>query len=108
MYLQHERNSPLIGVICESQYRGRVEQFLNLLKDGFPQEMWTSTKHTNPYQKGMINKYRLSSIRFVYQECSGTSPEAYKDAIEKLLSRLPTSPDLAIVQIKENSSHPTV
>ena len=69
MYLHHERNSPLIGVVCEEQYLGRVEQFLNMIKNGFPSEMWTNSKHGNPFPIGMIGKYRLSNIRFEYQTC---------------------------------------
>jgi len=101
MYLHHDRNSPVIAVVCEEQYLGRVEQFLNLLKSGFPAEMWTNSKRSNPFPSGMIGKYRLSNMRFEFQICSDSSPTSYKEATEKILSRLPTPPDLAIVQIRE-------
>jgi len=102
MYLHNERNSPVIAVVCEAQYIGRVEQFLNLLKNGFPAEMWTNNKRSNPFPNGLIGKYRISNVRFEYEVCSDPSPQAYKNATEKILSRLPTTPDLAIVQVKED------
>ncbi|MBM3179443.1 MAG: hypothetical protein FJZ86_03725 [Chloroflexi bacterium] len=105
MYLHNERNSPVIAVVCEAQYKGRVEQFLNLLRSGYPAEMWTNNKRSNPFPNGLIGKYRLSNIRFEYEVCSDSSPRAYIEATEKLLNRLPSSPDLAIVQIKEDFIH---
>lgn len=104
MYLHNERNTPVIAVVCEAQYKGRVEQFLNLLKSGFPAEMWTNQKRSNPFPYGMVGKYRLSNIRFEYEVCSDSSPQAYKSAVEKILNRLPSTPDLAIVQVKEDFS----
>jgi hypothetical protein len=102
MYMQHERNSPLIAVICEARYRGRVEQFIRSLRDGFPNELWMNQQKSNPYELGLIGKFRLSKVRFEIEECSNFSPQAYKEAINKLLNRLPETPDLAIVQIKES------
>jgi hypothetical protein len=105
MYLHNERNSPVIAVICEAQYMGRVEQFLNLLKNGYPAEMWTNGKRFNPFPNGLIGKYRLANVRFEYENCLDSSPQAYREATRRILGRLPTTPDLAIVQVKEDFMH---
>jgi hypothetical protein len=103
MYMQHERNDPLIAVVCEGRYRGRVEQFMQLLLNGFPNELWKNKRKGNPYSQGLIEKYRLSKTRLEFEECTGTSPEEYREAINRLLGRLqPAIPDLAFVQIREN------
>jgi hypothetical protein len=102
MYLHNERNSPVIAVVCEAQYRGRIEQFLNLLKNGFPAELWTNSKRPNPFPNGLIGKYRLANVRFEYENCVDASSQAYTDAARKILSRLPSTPDMAIVQVKED------
>jgi hypothetical protein len=41
-------------------------------------------------------------VRFVYEECQGPTSTEYRDAIRKLLKKLPETPDLAIVQIKDS------
>jgi Piwi domain len=104
MYMQHERNAPLMGIVCASRYRGRVEQFIQLLRDGFPQEEWRNERKGNPFQQGMIGKYRLSNFRVEYEECKNDTPEAYKEAVNRLLLRLPEPPDIALIQIKESFS----
>jgi hypothetical protein len=101
MYMQHERNAPLVGVVCASRYRGRVEQFIQLLRDGFPNEAWRNQRKDNPFPQGMIGKYRLSNFRVEYEECRNDTPEAYREAANRLLMRLPEPPDIAIIQIKE-------
>jgi len=101
MYMYHDRNAPLIAVVCESQHRGTVEQFLQLLRDGFPNEMWKNAKHQNPFPHGLVGKYRLSKIRFEYEECLSPTAQAYQEAATRLLGRLPSAPDLAVVQIRE-------
>ena len=101
MYMQHERNEPLLAVICESSHRGKVEQFLGLLRDGFPDEMWPNQQKQNPFPEGLIGKYRLSRVRIEYEECRNPTPQAYKEATLKLLERLTEVPDLAFVQIRE-------
>lgn len=103
LYTQHSRNTPLIAVVCEAAFRGRVEQFLKLLKDGFPPEEWIDTRRENPFASGLIGKFRLSGLRYEIEEVSETSATAYKVAIQRLLSRIPESPDLAIVQIRESA-----
>jgi hypothetical protein len=102
MYMQHERNSPLIAVVCESYYRGRMEQFMNLLRDGYPDEQWHNEKKKNPFSNGLIGKYRLSNVRIEYEEVQNSTPTVYKNAIGRLLERLSDTPDLAIVQIREH------
>lgn len=102
MYMMNERNSPLIVVVCEREHRGRVELFMEMLRDGFPDESWQSRRNEpNPFQNGLIGKFRLSKINLEYAETEDSSPEAYKDAISKLNNRLNKVPDLAVVQIKE-------
>ncbi len=102
MYMQHERNTPLIAVICEARYRGVVEQFMQMLRDGYPSEMWRDLGKENPYKQGLIGKFRLSGARIEYEECRTLISQSYKEAGRKLLNRLPETPDLAIVQIQES------
>lgn len=102
MYMQHERNTPLLAVVCESRHRGRVEQFIRLLLDGFPDEMWHNQRRMNPFPEGLVSKFRLSKVRVEYEECKNPTAQAYKEAVNRLLRRLPSTPDLAIVQIREN------
>lgn len=103
LYTQHTRNTPVIAVVCEAALRGRVEQFIKLLKEGFPAEEWTDTRRENPFISGLIGKFRLSGIRYEIEETNGAAAAGYKVAIQKLLSRLPESPDLALVQIRESA-----
>jgi Piwi domain len=99
--MQHTRNAPLIAVICEAQYRGRVEQFLKSLVEGYPDELWTDERKENPFVGGLIGKFRLARVQFEIEECRDTSPASYRAAVRRLLSRLPQLPDLALVQIRE-------
>lgn len=101
MYMQHERNAPLIVVVCEAQFRGRIEQFIELLRSGFPNEQWKNPNRDNPYRGGLLGKYRLANVRIVYEECNEPTPQAYEEAAHRLLNRLSEVPDLAIVQIRE-------
>ena len=102
MYMQHTRNAPLIAVLCEGQYRGRVEQFMNSLVSGFPDEHWPDANYKNPYQGGLIGKYRLTKVRLEYQECGGPTAGQYRASANKLLQRLPEAPDLVLVQIRDS------
>jgi hypothetical protein len=101
MFMQHTKNSPVIGVICEARLSGRVGQFLRSLESGFQDELWTNTKSANPYKGGLIGKFRLAKIKYIYEECDSPTPESYKNAIRKLLQKLPQAPDLVIVQTRE-------
>lgn len=101
MFMQHARNTPLFAVVCESQYRGRMEQLMQALIEGFPDNAWARHDIPNPYQGGLLGKFHLQRVRLEYEECSDSSPSAYRAAAARLLMRLPDLPDLAIVQIKE-------
>lgn len=101
MYMQHTHNAPLVAVICESRYRGRVEQFMKSLSEGFPDELWANDKMDNPFVGGLIGKFRLSKVRLEYEECAEPSAEQYRQAIKRLLERVPATPDLALVQTRK-------
>lgn len=102
-FMQHARSQPTIAVICESQFRGRLDQFLESLKFGYPQEQWdkANNRKDNPFKGGLIGKFRLVRVRIETEECENSSPAAYRNAIERLLQNLPEAPDLAIVQTRE-------
>jgi hypothetical protein len=102
MYMQHTRNAPLIAVVCEAQHRGRVEQFMTALCEGFPDDLWTDGKYPNPYRGGLIGKFRLARVRLEYQDCLAPTAQAYRTAVRQLLQRLPETPDLAVVQIRDS------
>ncbi len=101
MYMQHKRNTPLIAVVCEARHRGTVEQFVNALCTGYPDHLWRGKKE-NPYQGGLIGKFRLTKVRLEYEDCPSPSSEDYRDAARRTLARLPQTPDLAIVQIRQS------
>src|SRR5215204_2594040 len=103
-YMQHSINRPLVAVLCESHNRGRVDQFLQALKYGFPEEHWPKDKpgRQNPFQGGLIGKFRLVDVRFEVEEISGASSAAYKEGAERLLERLPETPHLALIQTKQS------
>jgi hypothetical protein len=100
--MQHTRNEPLIAIICEAQYRGRVEQFLRSLQEGYPDELWKDQHKENPFVGGLIGKFRLSRVNLEFEECVNSSPESYLAAVRRLLTRLHETPDLAIIQIRES------
>lgn len=94
----HGTRQPTIAVICESRYRGRTEQFVGCtLRDGVSDAIWPTTKK-NPFSQGLVGKYRLSRVNFEYEEAKSPSAVAYKEAVNRLLDRLPETPDLALVQ----------
>jgi hypothetical protein len=105
-YMQHERNEPVIGIICESRFRGRIDQLARTLRDGIAEDAWQDAVRgrskipENPFRGGLIGKLRLSRVQFEFEEVTEPTPEAYRDAIQRLLARLPETPDLALVQIR--------
>lgn len=105
MFMQNGRNVPLIAVVCEAKNRGRVEQFLNSLRSGFPNELWDNSLKPNPFPQGLIGKFRISKIHFEFEETKSDTSQAYKEATMRLLSRLQKTPDLAFVQIQERFKH---
>jgi len=100
-YMQHKRNSPHIGIICESRFQGRVEQFMKMLCDGFPSEHWKG-RRDNPFPDGLLGKYKLSRIHLEYELCENASVTAYRDAINRLLRRTTEPLDLAVVQTQQS------
>lgn len=101
-YLQHTRNSPLLAVVCEARHRGRVEQFMDSLCNGIPDQNWKG-RGRNPFRKGLIGGFRLSKPRIEFEEVTGTSAQEYRAAAKRVLQRLTKTPDLAFVQINEAS-----
>lgn len=101
MYAHHRRNSPLIGVVCEKRHRGEVEQFVRLLRDGYPDEQWKNEKTVNPYRGGLIGKFRMTGARIMCEDAEDASAESYRRAARRLLGRLPSPPDIVLVQTRE-------
>ena len=104
--MQHERNEPVIAVICEAAQRGRTEQLLAALRDGFDEVAWqraTSARAQapdNPFRGGLVGKFRLQRIRFEIEAVAAPRAEEYRRAITRLLQRLPQPPDLGLVQTR--------
>ena len=111
-YMQHERNEPLIAVVCERGNRGRTEQLLQALCNGFDEALWQRATRSrsrppdNPFPGGLIGKFRLQRVRFQIEEVAAPRAEEYRQAIARLLQRLPQRPDIALVQIR--ASHRTL
>lgn len=105
-YMQHERNEPVVAIICESRFRGRIDQLARTLRDGVAEDAWQDAMRgrnkvpENPFRGGLIGKLRLSRVQFEFEEVAQPTPEAYREAIQRLLTRLPETPDLALVQIR--------
>lgn len=106
-YSYHTRNAPLIGVVCEASHRGRVDQFINLLRVGLPEEVWQKAtswqqhKSPNAYQGGLIGKFRLTRVDVQFEETEGSTAKDYREAVERLLNKSTRDIDLAIVQIRD-------
>jgi hypothetical protein len=106
--MQHERNEPVIAVICESVCRGRTEQFLEALRSGFDDALWQGAyrgraqQPDNPFRGGLVGKFRLQRIRYEIEVVADQRAESYRQAITRLLQRLPQLPDLGLVQTRES------
>jgi hypothetical protein len=106
-YMHNEKNDPVVAVVCEKGYRGRVEQFVASLRDGFSDDEWVAAtswqkrRTENPYHGGLTGKYRLGRISLEYEEVQSPDADAYRHAVARLLSRLPKAPDFALVQIRK-------
>lgn len=99
-YPYHTRNTPTIGVVCERQFEGRVDEFVKMLRDGYPDELYSDGQ--NPFGGGLIRKFQLSDMRIVVETCDDDSAAAYRAAAIRLLQRHQTKPlDLALVQVRE-------
>jgi hypothetical protein len=107
-YMHNERNEPVIVVLCERQHRGRVEQFAESLRTGFPDREWEDAvrgdkkPRENPFRGGLLSKFRLSRVTFEFEEVTGTSADDYRRAVTKVLERLPATPHLALVQTRRD------
>ena len=105
-YMQHPRNAPLIAVVCEASQRGRVDQLARALRDGFPDDVWrevVGVQHNtkdNPFQGGLVGKFRLARVSFEFEEAADASATSYEKAIARLLDRPAKTPDLALVQTR--------
>jgi hypothetical protein len=108
LYTQHVANEPLIAVLCEAPFRGRLETFVEMLRNGFPQAEWERATEgwrespKNPFAGGLVGKFRLQRVHFEFEEVAGQTATAYREAAERLLNRLPSQPQLAIVQIRQH------
>lgn len=99
-YSYHTRNFPTIGVVCEQRYEGRVDAFVKLLRDGFPDELCAGAQ--NPFVGGLVRKYQLLDARIVIETCANDSASSYRAAARRLLQRHQNHPlDLALVQVRE-------
>lgn len=105
-YALHERNEPVVAVVCEASQRGRTEQLLETLRSGFPDQVWQranagrSKFPENPFKGGLIGKFRLQRLRFEIETTTESTPDAYRRAITAVLQRLPKPPDMALVQTR--------
>lgn len=87
---------PRICVLCESQRRGEVEQFLQQFFNGAD-----STSDKNYFPKGFTELYRLKSPEWRCFPTENRSAKAYHRAAMKALEA--GQWDLAIVQLDESS-----
>jgi hypothetical protein len=105
-YMHQEVNEPLILVLCEASQRIQVERFAEELRFGFPDAEWKQASRgsrgtkANPYEGGLVDKYRLRRIQYEFEEISDPSPESYRRGIKRALGRLTRLPDLALVQTR--------
>jgi hypothetical protein len=93
-YTQNPINDPTIVVLCEKQSRGRMDEFLKLLRDGINDD-------TGRFQGGLVGKFRLTSLRFQYAEIVSGTADAYRTAADDSLSSLPRRPALALIQVRD-------
>lgn len=106
-YMQHARNAPLVAVICEKGKEGSADELARALRDGFPDDVWREivsgrpNPKVNPFQGGLVGKFRLARVQFAFEAAADSSVDAYEKAIQRLLGRLPAAPDLALVQTRQ-------
>jgi len=96
-YSFFSKNDVTIGVVCEKAHQGRVEQFVEMLRNGYPENLWRG-QWANPYAGGLVGKFRLGTIKVVFEPALAPTSQAYKDAVQRLLSR--STPDLGFVQTR--------
>lgn len=98
MFTQNPINTPLIAVIFNKNTKGRIEQFVQELRNGVP----------NAFFKGLIGNYRLTDIKYVFKEVESDTKESYIQATNSILQDANKIPNLAIVQTsEEHKARPT-
>lgn len=106
-YMHNEYNEPVVVVVCEAAHRGRMEQFVELLRSGFPDADRQKGTHerqapANAFAGGLIGKFRLRRVTYEWEEVRSPSAVAYREAAAHALRRLPAPPALALVQIRKD------
>lgn len=87
-------NEPTIVVLCDKQARGRMDQLAKQLRDGIDED-------GGRFSGGLIGKFRLTRVRFEYEEVGGDTAQDYDAAAERALEKLPQTPALALIQVRE-------
>lgn len=75
-------NTPNICVICQRNYRGRVEQFIHKLWNGI--QVSGSTKPV--FAKGMVRKYALDGVNIEFFDTQDDTADAYRKTILQAIS----------------------
>ncbi|MCE7996345.1 MAG: Piwi domain protein [Roseivirga sp.] len=89
-----EIKRPKVLVICHRSNRGGYSSFLGKLKSGLPNSNW--------FKKGIVDKYKLHDIDFVWHEIDDYDLSTYKSAVEKAVrDHSDNLFDLAIVETKQ-------
>jgi hypothetical protein len=108
----HTPTSPRVCVICQAEQQGLVEIFLNKFSNGIPnpnaqivsRAAGQQIQRRWPFEKGLVEKYKLDDVSFEYFKVEGDTAEAYQQAVRKALAFQRDRDfkwDLAIVQIEE-------
>lgn len=104
--------TPRVCVICQSSYKGQVEQFLFKLKNGITEPKtynsarkndWQSEK-TLPFVQGFVGKYKLNDVEFEFFTADDEKAPSYLKASREALTKASnqgTKWDLALIQIEE-------
>ena len=93
-YAHNPVNDPTIVVLCDKAAKGRMEQFAKALRDGIDDD-------NGRFSGGLVGKFRLTSIRFHFEEIGSDTAEGYATAAGRALDELPQTPAMALVQVRE-------
>ena len=93
-YAHNTTNDPTVVVLCNGTVRGRMEQFAKYLHDSID-------GHNGRFASEMVDKYRLTIMRFHYVDVNEDTGKGYADAVRRMLDELPEVPALALVQVCE-------
>lgn len=91
---------PRVCVICQSSYKGRVEQFLHKFFNGLPYQV----NDREPFGKGLVRKYALDDIYAEFFVTHGSSAEAYQRAVRSAIEYQTQQSfkwDLALIQVED-------